>query len=144
MEVVVVELVVPGASVLGRPALVVEGLLPYVGQSVGEVAHAVRLVRCHGRGAEVDEQAPAVAQRAALLLQHTEHLLVGQRAGALHGQQLVAAAAVVGQVAAVAAAERAQLTLVGLLPRVGAHMGLQVALVGGGKRAQVAAVRLLP
>jgi hypothetical protein len=55
----------------------------------------------------------------------------------------VATPAVVGQVAAVAATEGAEVTLVGLLSRVGAHVGLKVALVGRGKGAQLAAVRLL-
>lgn len=97
----------------------------------------------HGRGAEVDEESAAVAEGRGLLLQDTQHLFVRERASALHGQQFVAPAPVVRQVAAVAAAEGAQLALVRLLAGVRAHVGFQVALVGRRERAQVAAVRLL-
>ena len=90
------------------------------------------------RTAVVAEQPSAEAQGGGPLLQDAEHPLVGEgRAHAAHGQQLVAAAAVVGEVAAVAAAEGTEVALVGLLPRVGAHVGLQVALIGRGEGAQL-------
>ncbi|TNN63357.1 Deleted in malignant brain tumors 1 protein [Liparis tanakae] len=124
--------------VLHRVTLSVVGLLTQVGQLVREVVDIFRLVRHHGRGGEVDEESTAVAQRAGLLLQDAQHLLVGKRASAFHGQQFVAAAAVVRQVAAIAAAEGAQLAFVRLLARVGSHVGLEVALVGRGEGAEVA------
>lgn len=68
---------------------------------------------------------------------------MGKRASAFHWQKFVASTAMVRQVATVAAAEGAQLTLVGLLACVRAHVRLQVALVGRSERAQVAAVRFL-
>ncbi len=97
---------------------------------VRQVIQIVRLWHHHGVGVEVDEQPPAVAQRARPLLQGVQHPLIGERrAGDPRGQKLVAAAAVVGQVAAVATAEGAEVTLVRLLPSVRAHVGFQVALV---------------
>lgn len=52
-------------------------------------------------------------------------------------------AAVMRQVTAIAATERAQLTLVRLLSGVGSHMSLQVALIGRSKGTKMAAVRFL-
>lgn len=95
----------------------------------------------HGRGVEADQAAAAVSDGAGFL----QHLLTGQH-GVVHHprrENLVSTAAVVRQVAAVTAAEGAQIALVGLLACVGAHVGLQVALIRRGKRAQVAAVGFL-
>jgi len=143
-QIVVAVVLTRGVPVLHRVTLMIVGLLAQVGQLVREVVHIFSLVRRHGRGAEVDEEPTAVAQRAGLLLQNTQHLLVGKRASAFHRQEFVAPAAVVRQVAAVAAAEGAQLALVRLLARVGPHVGLEVALVGRGERAEVATMRFLP
>lgn len=140
---VVVVVWVRGEPVLRRPALVIKGFLAQVGQLMGEVIRLVSFVHHHRRGAEVDEETSTVGQRAGLLLQDTQHLLMGQGASTFHWQEFVPSAAVVRQVAAVAAAERAELTFVRLLARVRAHVSFQVALIGGGKWAQVAAVRLL-
>lgn len=86
---------------------------------VRQVIQIVRLRHHHGVGVEVDEQSPAEAQRARPLLQGAQHPLVGERrADDPGGQKLVAAAAVVGQVAAVAAAEGTEVTLVRLLSSV--------------------------
>lgn len=68
---------------------------------------------------------------------------MGKRAGTFHWKEFVAPTAMVRQVATVAAAEGAKLTLVRLLAGVRPHVGFQVALVGRSERAQVAAVRFL-
>lgn len=54
----------------------------------------------------------------------------------------MASAAVVREVAAVAAAERAQLAFIRFLASVRAHVGLQVAFIGRGKRTKMTTVRL--
>lgn len=117
-------------------------LAVYVVDLVGEVVQIFGPWRHHGGGTDVDQEPATEAQRARPLLQSAQHSLVGE-SGADHpgGKKLVAAAAVVGQVAAVAAAERAEVTLVRLLSRVRAHVGFQVALVCGRKRAKLAAMR---
>lgn len=97
---------------------------------VRQVIQKIRLWQSNGRRVEVDEQSPAIAQRARPLLQGAQHSLVGERrADDPRGKKLVAAAAVVRQVAAVATAEGAEVALVRLLSRVRAHVGLQVTLV---------------
>lgn len=107
-----------------------------------QVIQTIRLRR--GGRVKVDEHSPAEAQRGGPLLQGAQHSFVGERrADGPGGEELVAAAAVVGQVTAVAAAEGADVTLVRFLTRVRAHVGFQVALVRRGKRAQLAAMRLL-
>lgn len=110
---------------------------------VREITQIIRFLRSHRGRVEVDEQPPAVAQRARPLLQGAQHPLGRERrADDPRGQQLVASAPVVRQVAAVAAAEGAEVTLVRLLSCVRPHVGFQVALVRRGERTKLAAVRL--
>lgn len=92
---------------------------------VREVLQVVRLRQPRGGRVDVDEQASAVAQGVCLFLQGAQHPLGGERSpDDPRGEKFVAAAPVVGQVAAVAAAESAEVALVGLLPRVRPHVGL--------------------
>lgn len=73
---------------------------------------------CRGR-VDVDEQTSAEAQRVCLFLQGAQHPLRRERrADDPRWKKLMAAAAVMGQIAAVAAAESTEITLVRLLPRV--------------------------
>lgn len=88
------------------------------------------LLQHHGWWAEVDEQAATITQRASSLLQDTEHLSVRERGPrTFHGKEFVSTTTVMRKVTAVTASERTELTLVGLLTRVRAHVRLKVALV---------------
>ncbi len=99
------------------------------------------LLQYHGWWAEVDEQSAAITKWVSSLLQDTEHLSVRESgAGPLHGEEFVSATPVMRKVAAIAAAEGAQLTLVRFLACVRAHVCLQVAFVRWGKRTQVASM----
>lgn len=71
-------ILIGGEPALDCPILIVVSLLTQVRQLMREVIHIVGLVHHHRRGAEVDEETAAVAQRAGLLLQDTQHLLVGK------------------------------------------------------------------
>lgn len=97
---------------------------------VRQVIKIIRFRQPHRGRVKVNEQSPAVAQRACPLLQGAQHPLAGERRpDDPRRHKLVATAAVVRQVAAVATAKGAEVALVRFLSGVRAHVGFQVALV---------------